>query len=93
MQVKLYVFAYDSPSDKRRRRLRKLLLTMGDAVQYSVVEALLTVKDRDLLINKATDLIDLEADCLACYPIASAGAQVLGLHPSEPLEREAPWVF
>lgn len=38
----LYVVTYDSPSDKRRKKLADLLEGYGQRVQYSVFECVLT---------------------------------------------------
>ena len=38
MAEQLWVIAYDSPSDKRRRKLAKLLEGYGERLQWSVFE-------------------------------------------------------
>ncbi|RTI01411.1 CRISPR-associated endonuclease Cas2 [Thermus scotoductus] len=61
------VIAYDTPDDRRRARLAKLLKSYGERRQYSVFEARLTREQWAHLKGKLEALVDKEQDVLAVY--------------------------
>jgi CRISPR-associated protein Cas2 len=63
------VIAYDTPSDKRRRHIVKILMDYGNRVQYSVFEAKLP---QELLIEMRLRLervIDQTEDSIRIYKL------------------------
>ena len=65
----LLVVAYDVADDRRRARLRKLLLGYGVPVQESVVECDLTPEQAQELRQRAAEVIARRADRIAYYPL------------------------
>jgi CRISPR-associated protein Cas2 len=65
----LVVIAYDTPSNKRRRRLVRLALDMSDRVQKSVFEGNLTEVQRHLLWNRLVAAANQEEDSLRLYSL------------------------
>jgi CRISPR-associated protein Cas2 len=69
-----YVAAYDTPDDRRRRRLVRCLSDYGRRVQYSVFEAALPRRLFDNLIDELRTLTDPTADRVHVYPLCAACA-------------------
>ncbi len=69
---RLYVIAYDIPSDRRRRKVHKTLCGFGQWTQYSLFECYLSDKERLALDEKLEALLDPEADSLRFYPLCAA---------------------
>jgi CRISPR-associated protein Cas2 len=63
----LVVVSYDTPDDKRRRKIAKLLLSVGNRVQYSVFEAHLDHRDLSRLRTKMRKVIDENMDSIRFY--------------------------
>jgi CRISPR-associated protein Cas2 len=63
----LVAISYDTPDDKRRRKIAKLLLSVGNRVQYSVFEAHLDNRDLTRLRTKIRRVIDENADSVRFY--------------------------
>ena len=88
MHEQLWVIAYDSPSNKRRRKLAKLLEGYGERLQWSVFECRLQphqmARLRQLLARNATaeDSVRIWA-----VPQRAPAAEQLG-RPVQP----TPWV-
>ena len=61
------VIAYDTPSDKRRRRLAKALECYGERRQYSLFEARVSREQWATLKGKLHQLVDEADDTLAVY--------------------------
>ena len=61
------VIAYDTPDDRRRARLAKLLKGFGERRQYSVFEARLTREQWAHRKGKLEALVNKEEDVLAVY--------------------------
>ena len=61
---RLRLIAYDTPSNRRRRKLARLLEGHGTRVQKSVFEAWLTETELAWLVRKIERLIDEEEDQL-----------------------------
>ena len=64
------VIAYDTPSDKRRLALFKLLKRFGERKQYSLFEARLNPAEWAKLKGQILALIEPEQDNLAIYFLA-----------------------
>ncbi len=54
------VLAYDIPNDKRRERLRRVLLSFGKPVQYSVFECDLTPRQVQRMRRAVLEVIEPE---------------------------------
>lgn len=66
--MELYlIIAYDTPDDRRRARLAKLLKGFGERRQYSLFEARLTREQWARLKGELELLVDKEEDTLAVY--------------------------
>lgn len=61
------IVSYDVASHRRRARVSKVLLSVGDRVQKSVFECSLTVRERDELLTMLSTLIDTRTDSIRCY--------------------------
>jgi CRISPR-associated protein Cas2 len=61
------VIAYDTPSDRRRAKLAKLLKAFGERRQYSVFEARLKREQWARLKGELGKLVDPDEDVLAVY--------------------------
>lgn len=70
----LLVVAYDIGDDRRRVRLRTLLLGYGVAVQESVVECEVTMAQQRALREAVGRVIDSTADQVAYYPLCQTCA-------------------
>jgi CRISPR-associated protein Cas2 len=85
----LYIIAYDSPSDKRRGKLHKLLSGYGQWTQYSLFECHLTDKQYLQLRHRLAQWLDEKQDSVRFYPLCGACAAkvetVGGAQPAEPL--------
>ncbi|MCA9962862.1 MAG: CRISPR-associated endonuclease Cas2 [Anaerolineales bacterium] len=65
----LYIIAYDTPSDKRRTKLHKLLCGFGRWTQFSLFECYLSEKELVLLRHKLDKLLDDKTDNVRLYPL------------------------
>lgn len=63
----LVAISYDTPDDKRRSKIAKLLLSVGNRVQYSVFEAHLDNRDLTRLRTKIRKVIDQNLDSVRFY--------------------------
>jgi len=68
----LWVIAYDSPSNKRRRKLAKLLEGYGVRVQWRVFECVLRKEEIAVLRQRLTRLIQAEFDSVRLWPVPDA---------------------
>ena len=66
-----YVIAYDIPSDKRRKKIHKLLQGYGKWTQYSVFECFLTGKQMVLLRARLEEYLIEEEDSVRFYPLCA----------------------
>lgn len=91
---RLCVFCYDISSDRRRRRVARILEEEASRVQYSVFEARLTASKVKLLEARIEAILD-ENDSLRVYSIGAVGeryCQVIGA--GVPVEKETGfWLF
>ncbi len=72
LREQLWVIAYDSPSNKRRRKLAKLLEGHGVRVQWSVFECMLRKEEITVLRQRLTRLIQAEHDSVRLWPVPVA---------------------
>lgn len=63
------VIAYDTPNDKRRAKIAKLLKNFGFRIQLSVFEAILNKQELDKLIYKLKNVADDKQDSIRIYPL------------------------
>lgn len=70
---RLVIIAYDTPSDRRRRHMARLLDAHGERVQKSVFEAHLTATQMawmtrrlEALIDPAEDKVHVVSACARC---------------------------
>lgn len=74
-ETRFYIVAYDITSDKRRRKVHKVLSGFGQWTQYSLFELFLSDKELVLLQNKLEKLLNEEKDSVRFYPLCSACLQ------------------
>ena len=65
------VIAYDTPSNRRRRKFARAALSYADRVQKSVYEAALTDAQLRVLARTLASLADPTADDIRVYPQCS----------------------
>ncbi len=65
----LVVISYDTPDDKRRRKIVTLLRGVGERVQYSVFEAHLEPRDIVRLRKRIRRVIDEHLDSVRFYKL------------------------
>jgi CRISPR-associated protein Cas2 len=86
--TQLWIVAYDSPSDSRRRRLAQLLEGYGQRLQWSVFACHLRTDQLRALTRHLEHCLDPSQDRVCCWPVAAqqmASIVVLGL-PQLPTE-------
>ena len=66
------VIAYDVADDRRRQRVVRALQDMGDRVQRSVFEAVLSQEELVKLRDRLVPLIDPKQDSVRLYPLCQA---------------------
>jgi len=67
--LSLVVVCYDTPSNRRRRRLVRLAADMTDRVQKSVFEGRLTEQQRHILWARLASAVVSEQDSLRLYSL------------------------
>lgn len=67
----LYVVAYDTPCNKRRRKFSHLLEGYGQRVQYSVFECVLSRQKFVEMRYRLRQQFKADEDSLRFYPISS----------------------
>lgn len=65
----IYMIAYDITSNKRRRRISKLLEANGLRMNKSVFECMLSPFSFNKLMNEILLIKDLKKDSVLAYPI------------------------
>lgn len=81
MKGMFYIICYDTPSDKRRRKLYKMLKNYAVSVQKSVFETFLDGPTFDQMMKKIYALMDSSSDSVRVYSMsrrAQKRMQVLG---------------
>lgn len=88
----LFVIAYDTPDDRRRRRLARLLEGYGVRVQDSVFECWLDGRQRADLVRRLRRELDEAVDKVRIYTLCGRDvADVLWAGcGSKPADRDAP---
>lgn len=69
MERRRWLVCYDVADDRRRRRVERALLGLGQRVQYSVFECLLTYPEARLQLGAIADELEKGADSLRAYPL------------------------
>lgn len=90
--TRLYVVAYDTPSNRRRRRMAEVLQGYGQRVQDSVYECWLSRAQLQALTQRLRQRLHPEVDQVRIYPLCpkdSADIIHSGVGPS-PSEPEVP---
>lgn len=64
-----WVIAYDIANDKRRAKIVKAMEKVGNRVNYSVFECMLTEKQFEKLHVTLEKLIEPNEDSIVCYPL------------------------
>ena len=65
----IWIVAYDSPSDRRRRKLAELLEGYGQRLQWSVFECRLKHEELQALARRLERLVDSSEDRVGIWPI------------------------
>lgn len=84
----MIVVAYDITDDKRRGRMVKLLEQYGSRINYSVFECMITHKEKETLIESATEIINPQKDQVAIYHVCAdcyAKTEYLPRHIKKPV--------
>ena len=89
-----YIVAYDVSDGKRLRRIFKKMNGFGDALQYSVFACDLSAKERVIMEEALTEIIDPKADRVIIIdvgPVEGRGGDVVRTmgRQIKPKEREA----
>ena len=89
-----YIVAYDVSDGKRLRRIFKKMNGFGDALQYSVFACDLSSKERVIMEEALTEIIDLKEDRVIIIdvgPVDGRGGEVMRTlgRQAKPKEREA----
>jgi CRISPR-associated protein Cas2 len=71
----MWVVSYDTPSDRRRRRIVKVLEGYGRRVQYSVFECDITADQREKLTKLLQRIVQPEEDDVRFYPLDEDAVQ------------------
>jgi CRISPR-associated protein Cas2 len=86
-QRRLYVIAYDIPSNRRRTKIHKTLCGAGTWTQYSLFECYLDDKELLALRAKLDKILKADEDSLRFYPLcAGCVAKVETVGSSKPAE-------
>ena len=86
-RTQLWIVAYDSPSDKRRRKLAQVLEGYGKRLQWSVFACCLRSDQLQSLRRQLERRINTCEDRVSLWPVAAqqvASIVALGLAPPEP---------
>lgn len=89
-----YIVAYDVSDSKRLRRVYKKMHGFGDALQYSVFACDLSSKERVIMEDALTEIIDLKKDRVVIIdvgPVEGRGGDVIRTlgRQTKPKQREA----
>lgn len=80
----IWVIAYDTPSDRRRRKFAKLLEGYGVRVQWSVFECELRGQQLQQLRRRLERLIVKEQDSVRFWPVPERSCQQV-IHLGRPV--------
>ena len=89
-----YIVAYDVSDSKRLRRIFKKMHGFGDALQYSVFACDLSSKERVIMEEALTEIMDLKEDRVIIIdvgPVEGRGGNVMRTlgRQTKPRQREA----
>ena len=89
-----YIVAYDVSDSKRLRRIFRKMNGFGDALQYSLFACDLSSKERVLMEEALTEIIDLKEDRVIIVDIGSVEGRGVGVvrtlgRQTKPKQREA----
>lgn len=89
-----YIVAYDVSDGKRLRRIFRKMNGFGDALQYSVFACDLSSKERVIMEEALTEIIDLKEDRVIIIdvgPVEGRGGDVVRTlgRQTKPKQREA----
>jgi CRISPR-associated protein Cas2 len=84
----LYVVCYDTPCDKRRKKIADLLEGYGHRVQYSVFECVLPPNKYQELKKRLRKRYKAGEDCIRFYPISQHTIGQVELWGGPPLAQE-----
>jgi CRISPR-associated protein Cas2 len=85
----LWIVAYDSPSNKRRRKIAELLEGYGQRVQWSVFECRLQRQEINTLVARLGRLVHGNEDRVRLWPVPEAScARVIQLGQPAPADGE-----
>ncbi len=91
--TRLYVIAYDSPNDRRRTKLHKLLKGFGGWMQYSLFECWLNDADLVKLRARLDKLLKDSEDSVRLYPLCAKCVQDVETIGSAAPKEEALFLF
>lgn len=77
MERRPWVVSYDVTDSRRRRRLERALSALGNRVQYSVFECLMTVPEARFHLGRLAAELDLRTDSLRAYPLCAWCAETV----------------
>ena len=89
-----YIVAYDVSDSKRLRRIFRKMNGFGDALQYSVFTCDLSSKERVIMEEALSDIIDQKEDRVLIIDIGPAEGRAAGVvrtlgRQARPKQREA----
>jgi len=70
-----WLVVYDTPDDRRRYRLARILEDYGDRVQYSVFEIWVSPQTWEGLLARLRKVVDAEEDSLRLYAVCEGCAR------------------
>lgn len=88
LQEQLWIIAYDSPCDRRRRKVAKLLEGYGARVQWSVFECRLRAEEVMALETRLSYLIRPDEDSVRLWPVPERSCARI-LHLGRPAAAQA----
>ena len=80
-----YIIAYDTPSDKRRRKMAKAILGFARRVQKSVYEANLDRNEYIKMLENIERVIDAKDDNVRIYGVPKDEVSNIAVYGSIPL--------
>ena len=86
-----WIVSYDIPSDKRRKKVAKILEGYGRRAQYSVFECEITGEQCDKLERALKRTIDADEDDIRFYPMNRADLKRVRLLGRAELHRSQGW--
>jgi CRISPR-associated protein Cas2 len=67
-----WIICYDTPSDRRRRKIVKVMESYGSRAQYSVFECDINERQQIALETQLSRVIDADEDDIRFYPLNQA---------------------